>query len=123
MSAESPVVDVQNISQQRTLVKEVLDALPTARSFATLGATLPSVIPNQRDVGGGLGERGNVLSVHGASAFDMTIQLDGIPVGGINAGGGGSSYGTFSLNDAAAQERSRSKRRRFPSSRRAAEFG
>jgi hypothetical protein len=104
VSGQSPVVDVQNISQQKTLVKEVLDALPTARSFATLGATLPSVIPNQRDVGGSLGERGNVLSVHGANAFDMTIQLDGIPLGGINAGGGGSAYGTFSLNDAAAQE-------------------
>src|SRR6476661_2366889 len=41
VSAETPVVDVQSISQQKTLPKEALDALPTARSFATLGTTLP----------------------------------------------------------------------------------
>ena len=103
VSAETPVVDVQTISQQRTLSKEALDALPTARSFATLGTTLPGVTANQRDVGGTQGERGNILSAHGGAAFDMTIQLDGVPLGGIGSSGG-AAWSTFSLNDAAAQE-------------------
>ena len=34
VNEKAPVVDVQTISQQRTLVKQELDALPTARSFA-----------------------------------------------------------------------------------------
>jgi hypothetical protein len=103
VSADTPVVDVQTISQQRTLSKEALDALPTARSFATLGTTLPGVTANQRDVGGTQGERGNILSAHGGAAFDMTIQLDGVPLGGIGSSGG-AAWSTFSLNDAAAQE-------------------
>src|SRR4029077_5091585 len=76
VSAETPVVDVQSISQQKTLPKEALDALPTARSFATLGTTLPGVTANQRDVGGVQGERGNILSAHGGAALDMTINVD-----------------------------------------------
>jgi hypothetical protein len=103
VTGEVPVVDVQSISQQKTLPKEALDALPTARSFATLGTTLPGVTANQRDVGGTQGERGNILSAHGGNAFDMTIQVDGIPMGTIGASGGG-AWSTFSLNDAGAQE-------------------
>ena len=58
---------------------------------------------NQRDVGGTQGERGNILSAHGGAAFDMTIQVDGIPIGRIGSSGG-AAWSTFSLNDAAAQE-------------------
>jgi hypothetical protein len=67
VTGESPVVDVQSISQQKTLGKDALEALPTARSFATLGTTLPGVQANQRDVGGTQGERGNMLSAHGGN--------------------------------------------------------
>ncbi len=101
VSAEAPVVDVQTISEQKTLVKTALDALPTARSFATLGTTLPGVQANQRDVGGTQGERGNVLSAHGSQGADMTLQIDGIAIGNFS---NGTSWTTFSFNDAAAQE-------------------
>jgi hypothetical protein len=105
VQGEAPVVDVQNVAQQRTLVKDELDALPTARSFATLGTTLPSVSANQRDVGGTQGERGNVLSAHGSTGFDMTLQVDGIPISVIGAAtSSGQAWSTFSLNDAAVQE-------------------
>ena len=105
VQGEAPVVDVQNVAQQRTLVKDELDALPTARSFATLGTTLPSVSANQRDVGGTQGERGNVLSAHGSTGFDMTLQVDGIPISVIGAATpSGNAWSTFSLNDAAVQE-------------------
>ena len=103
VAGEAPVVDVQTISEQKTLQKEALDGLPTARSFATLGTTLPGVTANQRDVGGTQGERGNILSAHGSNPFDMTIQVDGVPMGGIGVSGGG-AWSTFSLNDSAAQE-------------------
>ena len=65
VSGEAPVVDVQSSSERKQLSKEALDALPSARSFATLGTTIPGVTANQRDVGGTQGERGNVLSAHG----------------------------------------------------------
>src|SRR3984893_18034879 len=102
VSGQAPIVDVQTTSQRRELLKEALDALPTARSFATLGTTLPGVTANQRDVGGTQGERGNVLSANGGSAFDMTVQIDGIAIGNLNTGvNSGSAWSNFSLNDAA----------------------
>jgi hypothetical protein len=105
VEAKAPVVDVQNVAQQRTLVKQELDALPTARSFATLGTTIPSVSANQFDVGGTQGERGNVLSAHGSNGFDMTLQVDGIPISVMGAATpSGNAWSTFSLNDAAVQE-------------------
>jgi hypothetical protein len=105
VQGEAPVVDVQNVSEQKTLLKEEVDALPTARSFATLGTTIPSVSANQYDVGGTQGERGNVLSAHGSNGFDMTLQVDGIPISVMGAATpSGNAWSTFSLNDAAVQE-------------------
>jgi hypothetical protein len=105
VEAQAPVVDVQNVAEQRTLVKQELDSLPTARSFATLGTTLPSVSADQYDVGGTQGERGNVLSAHGSNGFDMTLQVDGIPISVMGAAtASGNAWSTFSLNDAAVQE-------------------
>jgi hypothetical protein len=101
VTGEAPVVDVQSISQQRTLPKEALDALPTSRSFETLGTTIPGVTASQRDVGGSVGERGNLLSAHGGAPFDMTLQIDGLDIGIVNAH---VAFTVFSMNDAAAKE-------------------
>ena len=107
VEAQAPVVDVQNVAEQRTLLKAELDALPTARSFATLGTTIPSVSADQYDVGGTQGERGNVLSAHGSNGFDMTLQVDGIPISVMGAAtASGNAWSTFSLNEAAVQEMS-----------------
>ena len=103
VSDKAPVVDVQNVTQERTLVKQEIDALPTAKSFATIGVTLPSVNMNQYDVGGTQGERGNVLAAHGGSGADMTLQVDGIAIGNQS---NGQAWTNFSLNDAAVQEMS-----------------
>ena len=105
VEAQAPVVDVQNVAEQRTLVKQELDSLPTARSFATLGTTIPSLSADQYDVGGTQGERGNVLSAHGSNGFDMTLQIDGIPISVMGAAtSSGNAWSTFSLNDASVQE-------------------
>jgi Carboxypeptidase regulatory-like domain len=105
VSEQATVVDVQNVNEQKTLVKEELDELPTARSFATLGTTIPSVAATQYDVGGTQGERGNTLSVHGGNGMDMTLQVDGNPISVMGAAtGSGNAWSTFSLNDASVQE-------------------
>ncbi len=39
VQAQAPVVDVQNAAEEKTLVKQEVDSLPTAKSFATLGTT------------------------------------------------------------------------------------
>ncbi len=107
VEAQAPVVDVQDVSEHRTLVTQELDALPTGQSFATLGTTLPSVAADQNDVGGSQGEKGNVLSAHGGNGFDMTLNVDGINIATMgNQTNSGQAWSTFSLNPAAVQEMS-----------------
>ncbi len=102
VEAQAPVVDVQDVSEHRTLVNQELDALPTAGSFATLGTTLPSVAANQNDVGGSQGEKGNVLAAHGGNGFDMTLNVDGIAISNMGTTtNSGAAWSTFSLNPAA----------------------
>src|SRR5580700_2085149 len=107
VEAQAPVVDVQDVSEHRTLVTQELDALPTGQSFATLGTTLPSVAANQNDVGGSQGEKGNVLAAHGGNGFDMTLNVDGINIATMgNQTNSGQAWSTFSLNPASVQEMS-----------------
>ncbi len=105
VEAQAPVVDVQNATEEKTLVKDEVDSLPTAKSFATLGTVLPSVSQNQNDVGGSQGERGNVLSAHGGLGADMSLQVDGVPFSIMaTVTSLGNANSTFSLNDAGVQE-------------------
>ena len=39
VSGQSPVIDVQNVVQQRVLTREVLESLPNAKSIQSLTAT------------------------------------------------------------------------------------
>ena len=101
----APIVDVQNTAEEKTLVKEEIDSLPTAKSFATLGTTMPSVNQNQNDVGGSQGERGNVLFAHGGLGADMSLQVDGVPIFVMaTVTSLGNANSTFSLNDAGVRE-------------------
>jgi hypothetical protein len=105
VEAQAPVVDVQNTAEEKTLVKEEVDSLPTVKSFATLGTTLPSVNQNQNDVGGSQGERGNVLFAHGGLGSDMSLQVDGVPIYIMaTVTNLGNANSEFSLNDAGVQE-------------------
>ena len=48
---------------------------------------------------------GNVLSAHGSDGFDMTLQIDGVPIAVMGATTySGNAWSTFSLNDASVQE-------------------
>src|SRR4051812_4642921 len=52
VSGATPLVDTQNVSQQRTISKELLDAVPTSKSMLALASLMPSVVepPNAQDV-------------------------------------------------------------------------
>ena len=97
------MVDVQNVTEEKAVEKLEIDALPTAKSFATIGVILPSVTMNQFDVGGSTGEKGNVLAAHGGSGADMTLSINGLAIGNQS---NGQAWSNFSLNDAAVQEMS-----------------
>ena len=80
VSGSTPLVDTQNVSQQRTFSREQLDAVPSAKSMLALASLMPSVVepPNAQDVGGSKGERSVRLSVHGSKTYDSRLLQDGM---------------------------------------------
>ena len=44
VSGVSPIVDVQNVSQQRVATREVMDSVPVGKNFQSLGVLIPGVV-------------------------------------------------------------------------------
>src|SRR6266496_2306081 len=80
VSGSTPLVDTQNVTQQRAFSRELLDAVPTAKSMLGIASLMPSVVepPNAQDVGGSKGERSVRLSVHGSKTYDSRLLQDGM---------------------------------------------
>ena len=71
VSGESPIVDVQNTTQQRVLSHEIIDAIPTGRSDKNLATLIPGVSiagAISQDVGGTQDQVSSQLIVHGTAA-------------------------------------------------------
>jgi hypothetical protein len=85
VSGESPVVDLQNTKQQVVMTRDVIDSVPTGRSFQNLGVLIPGVTGGQvvgstinQDVGGSSGQSFMTLAIHGGRQSDQRIDLDGM---------------------------------------------
>jgi hypothetical protein len=101
VSAESPVVDVQNIVKRQVITNDVINAMPTSKNWSTIGVMTVGVSSNQNDVGGSAGEHQNQLKAHGGSFNDRLVQLDGLM--NANMACNYSCTG-LSTNDASTQE-------------------
>jgi hypothetical protein len=93
VTGASPVVDVQNVREQRVLTRDVLDTIPTAKSIVNLAALVPGMVvigtsgPGQ-DVGGSAGENFQGLTIHGGRRNDQQTLFDGMSVAMVQALGG-----------------------------------
>jgi len=80
VTAESPVVDVQNITQQRVLGQDVIDSIPSSRTHFAVGALIPSVQTNNgTDVGGSNAINHTFLTAHGGrttQVWDATVARE-----------------------------------------------
>jgi Carboxypeptidase regulatory-like domain len=106
VSGQSPLVDVQTTSQRTALRTELLNELPTGRSFQNLAILVPGVqIPLSYggDVGGSSGNLWQTMKIHGSRDDQMPLLLNGMPFNNMNNTGGGYNH-TFSLNTGATQE-------------------
>ena len=103
VSGASPVVDVQSTERRSNLSREVLDALPTARSYQTIGQTLPALTSGagRFDVGGSTSMWQSQLAAFGGRAQDMAINIDGLSMNTPFASG---QTVSFYHNDGAYQE-------------------
>ena len=91
VTGESPVVDTQNVEQQQTLSRAILDAIPTSKrpaQFITLivGADGGSNASTLHDVGG-VGSDRAFFGVHGQRADDMTYNFGGMDNRVFSGGG------------------------------------
>lgn len=107
VSGASPLVDTQSVTQRKSITSDIIDALPTGRSFQTLSVLVPGVtiaLGNQ-DVGGTGGERYQTLSVHGSRSDQMPLVMNGMPYNNMNNTGGGYNT-TLVQNTGTVQEMS-----------------
>ena len=85
----SPVVDVLTVAQHASIDREVIDTIPSGKSFQNLGVLVTGMNAGAglsslgNDVGGQGGQTQLRLSIHGGSSTDQAIQIDGM---GMNQG-------------------------------------
>lgn len=98
VSGTSPVVDLRNVVQQKVMTREVLDAVPTAKTLQSLVVLVPGVTTSgfgdTQDVGGQVGDNQVQIAIHGSRASDTSYYLDGMRFNNQ----GGSSYGQVQQN-------------------------
>src|SRR5258708_483293 len=63
VTGSSPIVDVQRTERREVVNQELANALPTGRSFATMGNTIPALVQ------GGSGVTGSAFDVGGSSTM------------------------------------------------------
>jgi carboxypeptidase family protein len=80
VSGATPIVDVQNVRKTAVISREMLDTLPTGRSFQDASIVVPGMVRNGTDVGGQTGQSFNMMAIHGGRAQEMRIEIDGVGV-------------------------------------------
>ena len=87
VTGASPIVDVQSSQRTVSLRRDVLDALPTARTYAAEGSLALGVKVVAQNVGGARIAAQQRLYVHGAAAADNTISVDGMAMNSTYSNG------------------------------------
>jgi hypothetical protein len=103
VTGATPVVDVQNVQQQITILRNTLDALPTSRrpaQFITLIPAANAGSTNLHDVGG-VGSDRAFFGVHGQRPDDMTYNFGGMDSRVFS--GGGFQYNAHTFEEIVVQ--------------------
>jgi hypothetical protein len=96
VTGASPVVDVHQAAERHVLTRELVDDLPTARTFLDTGAIAPAVKMTAPDMGGTALGQGAYLTIRGKSSGDDAVEIDGIDVRIAN-GVSQSGYNNFAM--------------------------
>lgn len=108
VTGESPVVDTQRVQQVRVMTRDIIDAVPTGKTFQNIGVLVPGVVvgaggtgATPYDVGGSSGEQQVQMAIHGGATADMVVQMDGMRFNNLCGAG---SYTGVSGNDAGVEQ-------------------
>jgi len=96
VTGATPVVDIQQAAQRQVLSRDTLDALPTARSYLSAGAVMPTVKLSRPEIGGINVGQGAYLASRGKSASDDAVEIDGMDMRNTN-GVSQSGYNNFAM--------------------------
>src|SRR2546428_9242327 len=84
VTGATPVVDLQNVTRRQVATRDVIDTVPVAKSFQSLGALIPGIVTGgtssggPQDVGGQSGQSHMTLQIHGGRTGDQYVQIDGL---------------------------------------------
>jgi hypothetical protein len=100
VSGASPVVDVSSNTKTQVLNREVLDAVPSAKTIQSLGQLVVGVSLSSPDVGGSRAMQQTYFAVHGVGASGTMVTVDGLITNGTMGDGAVQAY----HNEAMIQE-------------------
>jgi len=86
----TPVVDVYGAKREVTLSGEIVQSIPTARSYNALLVLIPGVVTNANDTVTGTATTS--FPIHGGRVNEGRLLLDGLNVGSASAGNSATSY-------------------------------
>ena len=92
VKGETPLVDVQSSKTQQTLKQDVINAIPTGRTYFGLASLVPGITTSVQDVGGIAGPATVTFSIHGGPLTEGRLQVDGMSIGSSQGGSGVSFY-------------------------------
>ena len=95
VTGEAPIVDVQSVTRQRVLDREVLEVLPSSRAPAKIAGLTANVVvrPDTMDVGGVQGDGSSRGGISSRGVNDSRILMQGI----VTQTGVGTSHGTYNM--------------------------
>jgi hypothetical protein len=107
VSGGTPLVDIQSVSMQRVVTRDVIDALPTGHNIQAAAVLIPGVTTSGGATSGGRDVGGNTMlqqptpNFHGST---QSMQLwDGYWLSNVQGSGTGGAT-SFYVNDAGTQE-------------------
>ena len=87
VSGASPVVDIQNVDQRQVVDREIIDNIPTGKSFQAYALLVPGMEGSKpygttlnQDAGGLVTQGWQMLSIHGSTLQDMETAVNGMSV-------------------------------------------
>ena len=102
VTGEAPTVDVQNVTQQKVMTRDVLNAIPAGmKSTGQIGVLIPGVTSTSQDVGGTAFSAVG-LAIHGSRLNEQAALYDGMSFN--NGQGRGGQFIAIVTNDATVQE-------------------
>ena len=90
VTGASPIVDVQNVEKRATFDQEIVETIPTGKSFQSYALLVPGMNSGggatygtslTQDSGGLTSQIWQRVAIHGSTADDMQTEVNGMDVG------------------------------------------